>query len=88
MSDSSMGPPASDRICPNYQDCMDARDCIYQEDGRLTDQGKRLQRLPGYCKLGRPTEARNRHSLPAVASPLEEFYPERFNQLKKYGVQF
>ncbi|GEM_PF-6188162 len=88
MSDSSMGPPASERICPNYEVCSDVRDCIYKDDGNLTDEGKRLQRLPGYCKLGRRTEAIRRHGSPHVASPLETFYPDRFNQLDKYGAQF
>jgi hypothetical protein len=83
MSDSSMGPPAPDRMCPGYNICRDARDCFYQDkDGRLTDEGKRLQRLSGYCRLGRRTEYIKRHSLPHVADPLDGIYPDRLN--KKY----
>ena len=72
-------------MCPNYRVCRDARDCIYQDsEGRLTDEGKGFQRLSGYCKLGRRTEAIRRHGLPHVASPLESLYPEKFKDMKKY----
>jgi len=74
-------------MCPNYNACRDARDCFYQDrDGRLTDDGKRMQRQPGYCRFGRRTEAIRRHGFSHVASPMEGIYPERFRDMKKYQI--